>query len=138
LGVIHQYKYNGAIWFEVFLADLLARQAVPALQKEKWDCLVPVPLHPTRERQREFNQAARLARSLSTALHLPVEQGFVRRVKATGTQTRLTRPERAANMAAAFACRAGSPVRGRRIILLDDVLTTGATTNACARALRQA
>lgn len=138
LDVIHQYKYKRAVWFEPFLTDLLLRQAAPVLQKENWDCLVPAPLHPIKLREREFNQAGQLARALGAAVGLPVEEGFVRRVKATRTQTQLTRPERAANMAKAFACRDGSPARGRRIILIDDVLTTGATTNACARALRQA
>ncbi|HWD18388.1 MAG TPA: ComF family protein [Verrucomicrobiae bacterium] len=137
LDVIHRYKYKSALWFEPFLAGLLVRQAAPVLQGEKWDAIVPVPLHRAKEREREFNQAARLARHLSAATGLPVRHGLVRRVKPTNTQTRLTRPQRAANVAGAFAFAAPARLAGENIVLLDDVLTTGATTDACARALRE-
>jgi ComF family protein len=136
LDIIHRYKYNHALWFEPFLADLLARQAKPALAGEKWDLVVPVPLHPLKLRQREFNQAERLARGLGCALNLPVNTRAVRRVQFTETQTVLSRPERAANVSGAFAAR--DELHGERVILVDDVMTTGATTSACARALRQA
>ena len=138
LQVIHHYKYNRALYFEPFLADLLVRQAVPSLQKEKWDLIVPVPLHPAKEREREFNQAERLARHLSRATQIPVNTALVRRVKSTATQTQLNRAERTGNMRAAFAARGPKKLNGERIILLDDVLTTGATTSACARVLRRA
>jgi ComF family protein len=137
LDVIHRYKYNGALWFEPFLADLLVREAASALQAEKWDFIAPVPLHATKQREREFNQAARLAKHLGKATGIAVHQGLVRRDKPTNTQTVLTRPARAANVAGAFAYAGGEPLRGAKIVLLDDVLTTGATTNACARALRR-
>jgi len=138
LEVVHRYKYNRAVWFEAFLGDLLVRQAAPVLAAEKWDLIVPVPLHPVKEREREFNQAGRLARHLGRALGLPVHDRLVRRVKFTETQTRLTRSQRAANMKAAFAPRAGKELDGAKVILVDDVLTTGATTDACARAARRA
>lgn len=138
LDIIHRYKYNHALWFEPFLADLLARQAKPALVGEKWDLVVPVPLHPLKLRQREFNQAERLAHCLGRMLNLPVNTRAVRRVQFTQTQTILGRPERAANVSTAFAPRGGSELQGQRVILVDDVMTTGATTSACARALRQA
>jgi competence protein ComFC len=138
LQVIHRYKYNRALYFEPFLADLLVRQAVPSLQYEKWDLIVPVPLHPAKEREREFNQAERLARHLSRATHIPVNASLLRRVKPTETQTHLNREERAGNVRDAFAPRGPEKLNGEKIILLDDVLTTGATTSACARVLRRA
>jgi len=138
LDVIHRYKYHHALWFEPFLADLLARQAGPALAAEKWDLIAPVPLHPLKARQREFNQAERLARCLGRVLGIPVNRQLVRRVKFTETQTKLTRPQRAANVGDAFAPRPGQGLTGEKVILVDDVMTTGATTSACARALRQA
>ncbi len=138
LEVIHRYKYARAGWFEPFLADLLVRAARPALAEGGWTAVVPVPLHPLREREREFNQAARLARHLGRALGLPVQTGWVRRVRFTPTQTRLDRAARAANMRHAFAPVPGACCAGARVVLVDDVLTTGATTNSCARALRAA
>jgi competence protein ComFC len=138
LRVIHDYKYNRALYFEPFLADLLVRQAVPSLKGEAWDWIVPVPLHPEKERQREFNQAERLARSLSRVTGIPVNTNLVRRVKPTETQTHLNRAERAGNVQGAFAPLRPKSLNGGKIILLDDVMTTGATTSACAGALRKA
>jgi competence protein ComFC len=138
LQVIHHYKYNRALYFEPFLADLLVSQAVPSLKNGQWDLIVPVPLHPAKEREREFNQAARLARHLSRATQIPVNEGLVRRVRPTATQTQLNRAERAGNVRAAFALSGPKKLNGEKIILLDDVLTTGATTSACARVLRKA
>jgi ComF family protein len=138
LEVIHRYKYHEALWFEPFLGDLLAREAAPELSRTKWDALVPVPLHSLKFRERGFNQAERLARTLSTATGIPVRADLVHRVQPTLTQTRLTRPQRAANVRRAFAVQPGLKLRGERLVLLDDVFTTGATTSACAKALLEA
>jgi ComF family protein len=135
---IHRYKYQRALWFEPFLADLLIREAKPALREQHWDFLVPVPLHSVKHREREFNQAERLARHLSAATKIPMNTGLLRRVSPTMTQTKLTRPQRAENMRGAFAVRAGLRLDGERVVLVDDVFTTGATTSACAKALHQA
>jgi ComF family protein len=136
LEAVHGYKYDGKLWFESFLAELLVSRAIPELRADEWDVVVPVPLHATKQRERGFNQSEQLGRWLAKAMGLPLRTNIVRRVVATRTQTRLNRDERQANVRDAFAviCR----VQGARVILLDDVFTTGATTNACARALRQA
>jgi ComF family protein len=138
LDVIHRYKYHRALWFEPFLADLLISQAASDLVREKWDLIVPVPLHATKQREREFNQAERIANRLSTATRIPVDKRLLRRVLPTQTQTQLSRTERLANVRKAFAMRKGRRLHDERVILLDDVFTTGATTDACARVLRQA
>lgn len=138
LDVIHRYKYRRGVWFEPFLANLLIQAATPDLVRGGWDGLVPVPLFPVREREREFNQSARLAARLGAATGLPVWRGVVERRRPTQTQTQLSREERAANMRGAFAPTGRRRLKGERVVLVDDVLTTGATTSACARALRAA
>ncbi len=134
-NIIHRYKYRGDRWFEPFLADLLVREAAPALAREKWDLIVPVPLHPTKLRERQFNQAERLGARLGEAARIPLNSKMLRRVEFTETQTKLDRRERAANMKRAFALRSEAMMKGRRVVLVDDVFTTGATTSACAKVL---
>lgn len=136
--VLHLYKYNRALWFEPFLADLLIRRAAAALHEEGCDLIVPMPLHRHRRREREFNQAERLSQRLSCHTKIPMNAGLLERVKPTLTQTHLDRAARAENVRGAFALRPGVRLQGQRVVLVDDVLTTGATTNACAKVLRAA
>jgi ComF family protein len=104
------------------------------------DALVPVPLHWRRLWARRFNQSAMLAAEISAQSGVPVDTGTLKRVKATVQQVGLSRAERAANVQGAFRvpkeCRAA--VAGRRLVLIDDVLTSGATLDGCARALLRA
>ncbi len=103
------------------------------------EALVPVPLHPRRLRTRGRNQATALARSVARVTGLPVVPDAITRHRDTRSQNGLSAPQRAANMAGAF--RPGPSKRrieGARVVLIDDVITTGATARACARALRRA
>jgi len=135
---IRRYKYHRALWFEPFLADLLIREALPNLRQEKWDYIVPIPLHPKKKREREFNQAERLATFLSAAAGIPMDTTLLKRIAWTQTQTKLSRDKRAENMRNAFTMRKNRKLNGERILLFDDVFTTGATTNACAEVLLDA
>lgn len=137
-AAIHHFKYSRALWFENFLAGLLIAEAAPVLRGQKESFIVPVPLHPLKRREREFNQAERLAAQLSRATGVTLNASLLERVKPTTTQTLLKREQRATNMRGAFAVPKGMTLDGERIILVDDVFTTGATTNDCARALRGA
>lgn len=133
-SAIHHFKYENRQALARPLASLLhecwQRQPFPA------DVLVPVPLHERRLRERGYNQAALLARELGRELSLPVVEEAVRRERETRPQVGLTAAERRQNVADAFHCSNGA-LRGCRVLLIDDVCTTGATLEACAIALRQ-
>ncbi len=131
--VLHALKYRGAADLASPLGILLAR----AWQRYDYasDLLMPVPLHPRRERRRGYNQAALLALSLAARLQMPVAPRGLQRVRATPSQTHLNREERRKNVAEAFALTPGLNVAGLRITLVDDVATTGATLDACAKVL---
>ena len=121
-------------WFTARLAELVARhpQAFAA------DVVVPVPLHPTRLRERGFNQAELIARPLARRLRLPLRSYLLVRTRPRPDKLKLTRQERWRTVRGAYAMREGRRVDNRRVLLVDDVFTTGATLDACSRALRQA
>jgi len=129
--LIHQYKYGKVRTLAPVLGGLLA-QALP--RDEAFDAIVPVPLHWRRRLQRGFNQAELLARALARRTGIPVSKAL-RRVRATPNQAGLSNSERRKNVTQAFRCR---PVAAKRILLIDDVLTTGSTAAACALALKRA
>lgn len=102
------------------------------------DALIPIPLHSSRLRQRRFNQSLLLAQAVSRVSGVPVEPHALARTRRTGTQGGLTAKSRARNVAGAFTVRRAEAVKGRRLVLVDDVHTTGATVSACVRALTRA
>jgi len=137
LEVIHRFKYQRARWFEPFLVNLLLQAALPELRGAGWTAVVPVPLHPVKEREREFNQADCLALPLARALGIPVRRRLVQRVAPTQTQTHLSRNQRSGNVRRAFRRTSDDRLDGESLIVVDDVLTTGATTSAVAGVLRR-
>ena len=106
-------------------------------QSSKWDALVPVPLYHRRRRERGFNQACEMARGLSVSRKIPVLDCLYR-YRETVSQTKLERKARWENMSGAFRLKRGFDVRGRNLLIIDDVFTTGATVNACAQVLAEA
>jgi competence protein ComFC len=142
--LVHRFKYNRELSLRGALADLLQRALLdPRLAAEdlsRWS-LVPVPLHHVRRRDREFNQSWELCRELAKRCGLPAMDAM-KRIRATGKQARLTRAQRLENLRGAFTMkrrfrRDDSSLRGRNVLLVDDVFTTGATTHECARILRR-
>ena len=132
---ISQLKYRGMRAAAKPLAELLAEYMRSRMPDA--DVLVPVPLHPRRLRQRGYNQSALLAQELSSLLELPVEQDLLVRVQNSQPQVdTLSREERRANVAGVFA--AGAVPSRTRVLLIDDVATTGSTLLECAAALKAA
>lgn len=132
--LIHIFKFQGVETLRRPLGDMLQR-ALP--REEQFDAIVPMPLHWRRRWQRGFNQSELLAREIARRWQAPVIQA-VRRKKATAPQAGLTSSQRRKNMQGAFEARPGKKVDGMHVLLIDDVLTTGATASACARALKRA
>jgi ComF family protein len=132
---ICSFKYRG----KHTLARPLARLMISALPAEiDVDMIVPVPLHPTRLRAREFNQSLLLADQLSRYLTRPVSTTNLVRITATDPQTTLTRQARLRNLRKAFAVHRPQDLTKKRILFVDDVFTTGTTLNECAKVLRKA
>src|SRR5207302_4555483 len=136
--IIHEFKYGR----QIHLRHLVGRWLNSALDDERlrqshFDVIVPVPLHPTRQRERGFNQASLLAELLSAQTSSPARP-FLERIRYTTTQTALDRSERMENLHNAFRLRKNADVRGLRVLLIDDVLTTGSTLSECARVLKRA
>ena len=133
--LIHLYKYSGVRTLSQPLGDLLAA-ALPL--DLGFDAVTPVPLHWRRQWQRGFNQSELLSRAIAHRRGIPVVRAL-RRSRATQTQAGLSNTGRRHNVAAAFRCaRAAKKLKGRRVLLIDDVMTTGSTAAACARTLKQA
>ena len=136
--IVYRFKYWDRMEVAKPLGLWMARAGAELL--EEADLLVPVPLHRTRLALRRFNQAMALAQSVSRACGVPVEATALARVKPTPPQVGLSRVQRAVNLQGAFRVTdEGRPgIADARLVLVDDVLTTGATTNAAARALLRA
>jgi len=136
-AIVHALKYHEWTAAAAGMSARMARLSWPADVVAERAALVPVPLASVRERERGFNQAERLAMALAGYWRLPVWPGAIVRSRRTRTQTRLTPEERSANVRHAFSVPDGARnrLRGRHLLLVDDVITTGATLNACAAAL---
>ena len=132
--LIHLFKYSKVQPLAAPFGDFLAR-VLP--REQSFDCVVPMPLHWRRRWERGFNQSELLAREIARRWNAPVNRA-VKRVKATAPQAGLTNAKRRANVSGAFAMRRGVRLDGARVLLVDDVLTTGASAAACARVLKRA
>jgi len=136
--LLHELKYKD----RKDVGEYLGRQFAQDLQATSWiadiDMIVPVPLHPKKEAKRGYNQSTLIAEGMAVVLHIPVQDKILLRARHTESQTQKTRAERVKNMEGAFVVKSPAALKNKHILLIDDVLTTGATLEACANALMAA
>lgn len=138
LDAIHQFKYGNNISVGARLASFMANFSFPDVDFTGYSLIIPVPLHIKRLRQRGFNQSLILARAIAKKWQIPVNFSLLKRHKFTETQTGLHKAERNKNIKGAFEVGDKKIIAGKNVILVDDVYTTGATINECARILTKA
>ncbi|VGO21476.1 ComF family protein [Pontiella sulfatireligans] len=134
---LRMLKYDKAFWLAPDVAEWLYTCLKAEYPGRSFDLVVPVPLHHSRRRGRGYNQSALLAHELARRIGCLSAPGLLRRIRPTATQTNLTAPQRLSNVKNAFQSRREKRLAGRRVLLVDDVMTTGATVNACAKALKK-
>lgn len=135
---IYAMKYGGRDDIAVFLGHATAQEVMASGFFDGIDVLLPVPLSRQKQRQRGYNQSERIAQGIAEETGLPIATGAVVRTKNTKTQTHLNSMQRIDNVKDAFALADPTDIRGRHVLIVDDVVTSGATVTACAKAAMQA
>ena len=133
--LIHQLKYKGNKEAGVFLGQQLGETIKDAPLFQGIDYLIPVPLHPKRERKRGYNQSLMIARGISEMTGIAIGDKYLVRAVNTATQTKKSSEERFKNVKDIFEVRFADELKGKHVLLVDDVLTTGATLESCAHQL---
>lgn len=136
--IVHHIKYHGNQELGIYFGRLMAESFSITNYLSKVDALIPLPLHPIKQRKRGYNQATLLCQGISEASGLPVYEHVVRRRKHTESQTKKTRQERWENMKDNFELVDAESISGKHVLLVDDVVTTGATLEACGQELIKA
>ncbi len=133
--VIHSFKYRQQYKAAYYMGELMGKLLFQGQTSSKIDFIVPLPLHPVRMADRGYNQSDYICRGISPFIQAPVISGLLTRAVNTQTQTGLTAVQRKENVSGAFSIKKGNRITGKVILLVDDVKTTGATINECAREL---
>jgi len=136
--LMHQLKYRGKKEVGMYCGRLMGHAFTKSTFSEQIDFLVPLPLFKRKEHQRGYNQAKLICDGLGEFLQLPVSTEIIERVEATETQTHKNRVERWQNMQGRFKVKESSAIQNKHLILVDDVITTGATLESCAQELVKA
>ena len=136
-NLLHELKYKGKRDVGVYLGELFGQHLLQFDRYRKIDAILPVPLHDKKFKKRGFNQSEQLGKGLSNELTKPLLTNALLRSQFTSTQTNKSRVERWENVEAAFDIKNETALKGKHILLVDDVMTTGATLEACTRKLMQ-
>lgn len=129
--MIYHLKYRGNTELGEWLGALLAKRLLPHGFFDDIDVVMPLPLHPRRERARGYNQSLAFAQGLAGVTHIPIETSAVARVRDTPSQATLTPDKRSDNMVDAFRVVNSSLVEGKHILLVDDIITSGGSLASC-------
>ena len=133
--LIHQLKYKNNKEVGIYLGKLMGRQILNSNRFQQIDYLIPLPLYPDKEHKRGYNQATIICNGISSAMNIPVINNNVMRLRFTETQTRKHRTERWENVEGSFVIKNESTLKGKHVLLVDDVITTGATLESCGHAI---
>ena len=136
--LVHQLKYRANTPIGFYLGQFLGNSLLQSKRFDTVDTLVPLPLYPDKEKKRGYNQATIICNGMASVMHLPLMTGNIRRQRFTETQTRKNRTERWENVEGSFSVNDPVALKGRHILLVDDVVTTGATMEACGRVMKTA
>jgi len=135
--LLHTLKYKGQPEVGLMLGRLYGEKLLTAGLEKEFDIIIPIPLHPARLRKRGYNQSAKFAEGLSEKLHVPFSDKLVQRRIKTDTQTRRSKLGRWENVREVFYVKDRTTIVNQRILLVDDVITTGATIEACGQLLME-
>ena len=133
--LVHKIKYHDKREAATELGRMLGRKLMQSVDYQCFSAIIPVPMHPRKQILRGYNQAEMFANGLSEAMNIPVEKTALRKVKMTETQTKKNRFERLENIEDVFELANPSVLKGKNVLIVDDVMTTGATLEACAHAI---
>jgi len=128
--LVHQLKYKSNKEIGIFLGEMMGRSIIKSNRFKPVDALIPLPMYPDKERKRGYNQAAVICEGMSRVMNVPVYNQVLIRGRFTETQTKKHRAERWENVEGSFAIKNEDRIRGKHLLLVDDVITTGATLEA--------
>ena len=136
--IIHALKYDKKFHIGIFLGKSLGEHFKSQFQSWNITMIIPIPLHHLKKAERGFNQSYYIAKGISSQTSIAIKANVIKRMRFTQSQTTMTLKEREENVEGAFKVRKTENVKGKKVLLVDDVMTTGATINECGKALLQA